>query len=381
MMRIDPQTVIVLTGVMGGLMSLVMYSLKRNYPASIKGLAQWSGAFLLLFLAGVLIGGRGVLPDVVSISVANFLLWSGVYLCYVGTQLFYGVAPRIGPWMVLITTALLLSLWYSLVQPDYVVRLAWFTALMSLLFAVHAWLIIKHGGLAFATVMTGLVLVSMTGIQLMRLVTFRMIPPHSGITDNSVYQVIYITSFAIVTLLLAIGLVLMATDRLRAELEHLATHDSLTNALTRRHMDDACRIEMERTRRNGRSMAMMMMDLDNFKAVNDTHGHLAGDRVLINFVINVNALLRPADQLGRFGGEEFLLLLPETSMEDALQVAERVRTLCAAGTGTLLGASCTVSIGVASTLHDRDTVDALLARADAAMYRAKDNGRNRVEAA
>ena len=381
MTRIDAQTAIVLTGAMGGLMSLVLYSLKRNYPASIRGLAQWSCAFLLLFVAGVLIGGRGVLPDVVTISVANFLLWSGVYLCYVGTQLFYGVAPRIWPWMLLITIALLSSLWYSLVQPDYVVRLACFTALMSLLFAVHAWLIIKHGGVAFATVMTSLVLVSMTGIQLMRLVTFRMIPPHSGITDSSIYQVIYITSFSIVALLLAIGLVLMATDRLRAELEHLATHDSLTSALTRRHMDDACRIEMERTRRNGRSMALVMMDLDHFKTINDTHGHLAGDQVLINFVFNVNALLRPADQLGRFGGEEFLLLLPETSMEDALQVAERIRAQCAASADTRPGASCTVSVGVAATRHDRDTVDALMARADAAMYRAKDNGRNRVEAA
>jgi diguanylate cyclase (GGDEF)-like protein len=385
MTRIDPQTVIVLTGVMGGLMALVMYSLKRNYPTSIKGLAQWSAAFFMLFVAGVLIGGRGVLPEVVTISVANFLLWSGVYVCFVGTQLFYGVTPRIWPWMGLITTALTASLWYSLIQPDYVIRLAWFTALMALLFAVHAWLIIRRATLTFATAMTCTVLVSMTCIQLMRLVTSPQIPPQSGITDNSVYQVIYITSFALVNLLLAIGLVLMATDRLRAELEHLATHDSLTNALTRRHMDEACRIEMERTRRNGRSMALMMMDLDHFKAVNDTHGHQAGDQVLINFVIKINALLRPADQLGRFGGEEFVLLLPETSMEDALQVAERIRALCAtgsgSGSGSELGPTCTVSIGVASTLNDRDTVDALLARADAAMYRAKDNGRNRVEAA
>ncbi len=377
MTRIDPQTVILLTGVMGGLMSLVMYSLKRNYPSSIKGLAQWSSAFLMLFVAGVLIGARGTLPDVVTISAANFLLWSGVYVCYAGTQLFYGVVPRIWPWMALITVALISSLWYSMVQPDYAVRLAWFTSLMALLFAAHAWLIFRRGSLSFATALTTVVLVSMAGIQLMRLVTFRIMPPQTGITDTSVYQIIYITSFAVVTLLLSIGLVLMATDRLRAELEHLATHDSLTNALTRRHMDDACRIEMERTRRNGRSMALLMMDLDHFKAVNDTHGHQAGDRVLINFVIKVNALLRPADQLGRFGGEEFVLLLPETSMEDALHVAERIRAGCAEPS---TAATCTVSIGVASTLNDRDTVDALLARADAAMYRAKDNGRNCVEA-
>ena len=376
--KIDSQTVIVLTGVMGGLMSLVLYSLKRNYPASIQGLGQWSTGFLSLFLAGLLVAGRGTLPDTITISASNFLMWSGVYLVYAGTQRFFGVRPKLWPWMLLITAALLSSLWYSLVTPSYVIRLACFTALMALLFAVHAWLIFRRATLTFATALTGVVLVSMTGIQLMRLVTAPMIPPQSGINDNSVYQVIYITSFAFATLLLSIGLVLMATDRLRAELEHLATHDSLTNALTRRHMDDACRMEMERSRRNGRSTALLMMDLDHFKAINDTYGHQAGDQVLINFVIKVNALLRPADQLGRFGGEEFVLLLPETSREDALQVAERIRAICAE---PAQGAACSVSIGVASTLNDRDTLDALLARADAAMYRAKDNGRNRVESA
>ena len=378
MTRIDPQTVIVLTGLMGGLMSLVLYSLRRNYPASIQGLGQWCVAFLFLFLAGVLIGGRGMLPDVITISFANLLLWTGVYLSYAGTQLFFGLRPRPWPWMLLIAASVLSSLWFSLVNPNYVIRLAWFTALMALLFAVHAWLILRHGPLTFAKALTGLVLLAMTGIQLMRLVTSPLIPPQSGITDNSVFQVIYITSFAFVTLLLSIGLVLMATDRLRAELEHLATHDSLTNALTRRHMDEACRMEMERSRRNGRSTALLMMDLDHFKAINDTHGHQTGDQVLINFVIKVNALLRPADQLSRFGGEEFVLLLPETSQEDALQVAARILAVCAE---PAQGAACTVSIGVASTLNDRDTVDALLARADAAMYRAKDNGRNRVESA
>ena len=380
MTSIDTQTVIVLTGIMGGLMSLVLYSQKRNYPASIKGLGQWCTALLLLFVAGVLIAGRGRLPDAITISVSNLLLWTGVYLSYVGSQLFFGARPIVWPWMVLITLALLSSLWFSLVTPDYVVRLACFTSLMAVLFAVHSWLIFRQGDMTFAKALTGMVLLAMAGIQIMRLATFSVAPPQNGITDTSVYQVVYVTSFSFATLLLSIGLVLMATDRLRAELEHLATHDSLTNALTRRHMDEACHMEMERSRRTGRSTAMLMMDLDHFKAVNDTYGHQAGDQVLVNFVIKVNALLRPSDLLGRFGGEEFIALLPETSLEEAMMVAERIRSVCDIGSEPVLGPACTVSMGVASTANDRDTADALLARADAAMYRAKANGRNRVEA-
>ena len=380
MTSIDTQTVIVLTGVMGGLMSLVLYSQKRNYPASINGLGQWCTAFVFLFVAGVLIAGRGRLPDAITISVSNLLLWSGVYLSYLGSQHFFGVRPSVWPWLALIALALMSSLWFSLVTPDYVVRLACFTSLMALLFAVHAWLIFRQGAMTFAKALTGTVLLAMSGIQLMRLATLAVALPQTGITDTSIYQVVYVTSFSFATLLLSIGLVLMATDRLRAELEHLATHDSLTNALTRRHMDEACRLELERSRRTGRSTAMVLMDLDHFKAVNDTHGHQAGDQVLVNFVIKVNALLRPSDRLGRFGGEEFMALLPETSLEEALMVAERIRAVCAVGPEPSPGPACTVSMGVASTLDDRDTADALLARADAAMYRAKANGRNRVEA-
>jgi diguanylate cyclase (GGDEF)-like protein len=160
------------------------------------------------------------------------------------------------------------------------------------------------------------------------------------------------------------------------ELGHLANHDSLTNAYTRRHMDEACRVELERCHRHGRKLCLMMIDMDHFKAINDQHGHQAGDRVLIDLVGKVNGLLRRPDQLGRFGGEEFVLLLPETTMDEALAVADRIRALCAQPSPT---PSCTVSIGVTTNHKDTETVDSLMARADAALYRAKANGRNRVE--
>ena len=376
MALIDPRTVILLAGAMCGLMSLVLYSLKHNYPASIKGLGEWSSALLILFLAGIVIAGQRVLPDVIGGVMSNFLLWSGVYLAYVGSQRFFGVRPRIVPWMALITAALLVSLWFNVFSPNYTVRLVLFTAMMGIFFAVHAWLIWKQRPITFAKVLTMMVLAGMSAIQVIRLATASIDPSNAGILDTSPLQVSYVASFAFATLLFSIGTVLMATDRLRTELEYMATHDSLTNALTRRHMDEASRIELERCRRHGRSMAVLMMDLDHFKAVNDTYGHQAGDKVLINLVIKVNALLRPSDQLGRHGGEEFMLLLPETSLEDAVQVAERIRAVCAE---PAQGPACTVSIGVASALNDQDTVDALLARADAAMYRAKKKGRNRVE--
>jgi diguanylate cyclase (GGDEF)-like protein len=376
MSAIDPATVITLTSIMSGLMSLVLYSLKRNYPASIKGLSEWSAALLIIFCGGLLTTGRGALPDFVSIACSDLLIWSGLYLTYVGTQRFFGVTPRVAPWMILITAALGVETWFTLVEPSYHVRLVLFNALLTYLFGMHAWLVLKQGSITFSKLLAIGVLLGMSAIQIMRVATSFIFPVTADVFDTAPHNLIFVTAFTFSVLLFSISLVLLATDRLRIELEHLANHDSLTDALTRRHMNEACRAELERCRRHGRSMALLMMDLDHFKTVNDTHGHQAGDRVLINFVAQVRALLRGPDQLGRFGGEEFMALLPETSREEAIHVAERIRELCArAGHDP----SCTVSIGITTNQKDNDSVDTLLARADAAMYRAKAKGRNRVE--
>ncbi|MDO9167093.1 MAG: GGDEF domain-containing protein [Rhodoferax sp.] len=380
MAPIDPRTVILLAAVMSGLMALVLYSLKRNFPASIKGLTEWAGALLVLLVGALLVAGRGRLPDFLSTSISSFLLWSGLYLAYVGTQRFLGVPSRMTPWMVLLTGALLAQIWFTSVAPSYHMRLIVTTVMMACLSGVHAWLIFRRGSITSSRALAIGVLLFLFAAQIMRLVTSfsESFPADAEFFDTSAMQLIYITSFAFAALLFSISMVLMATDQLRIELEHLANHDSLTNALTRRHMDDACRGELERCRRHGRSMALLLMDMDNFKAVNDTHGHQAGDRVLVDFVTRVKALLREPDQLGRFGGEEFMALLPETSLDEAIHVAERIRELFAEASDE---PHCTVSIGITTNQKDTDTVDTLLARADAALYRAKANGRNRVESA
>lgn len=378
MSAIDPRTVILLSGVMSGLMSLVLYSLKRNYPASIKGLGEWSAALLVVFIGTVLADATGKLPTFVTISLSRLMLTSGLYLIYVGTQRFFGVTPHLRPWLFLIAGLMLVQLWFTFVQPSYRIRLLLSNVMAAYLFGVHAYLVIKQGSPTFARVLTTAVLVAMVAIQFMRLVTSFLWPVGNDIFDTSHVHLIYVSSFIFCVLLLSISTVLLASERLHAELEHLLMHDLLTNAVTRRHMNESCKKELERCRRHGRSMGFLIMDLDFFKRVNDTYGHQAGDRVLIEFVAKVNTLLRSLDLLGRFGGEEFTVMLPETSLEEAVLVAERIREVCAQPGP---GPSCTVSIGVTTFQNENDTLNTLLARADAALYRAKTNGRNRIETA
>jgi diguanylate cyclase len=179
-----------------------------------------------------------------------------------------------------------------------------------------------------------------------------------------------------------------------AMVENLAIRDDLTGLHNRRYVMDMLKREFARAERHGSRFAMLLMDVDNFKQINDTHGHAAGDEVLVAFVRRLCEQVRGVDVVGRsrepddtstisrFGGEEFLVVLPDTGAVGARRVAERIRAaVAAAPMKTAEGPiPVTVSIGVAE--HQKgEPVRDLLERADRAMYAAKSGGRNRVAGA
>ena len=164
------------------------------------------------------------------------------------------------------------------------------------------------------------------------------------------------------------------------EYRRLATTDPLTGALSRRAVEAQWLKEVSRARRYKRSLGVIVFDVDRFKAVNDTHGHAAGDRVLRALARTVRGHLRSVDIFARIGGEEFCVLLPETDADQAVATAERLRELLAAMEvehhDTVLRATASFGVTVAGA-KDSALADAL-ARADAALYRAKNGGRDRV---
>lgn len=165
-----------------------------------------------------------------------------------------------------------------------------------------------------------------------------------------------------------------------AELAWMASTDSLTGASNRRHFLGEIELELGRAKRNGLPVSLLALDIDHFKAVNDEYGHQAGDAVLKAFVEVIRGTLRPHDVLGRVGGEEFMVLLPDTSREAAAVLAERIRnrveSMVMPFDGTTL--SITVSVGVAEFGVDGDSQDAVFKAADTRLYQAKHEGRNRT---
>jgi len=182
---------------------------------------------------------------------------------------------------------------------------------------------------------------------------------------------------------LTLGAVMMANARMVSEAVHAADHDYLTGAPSRRAFFAAAEREQERARRTGSGLGLLLLDIDHFKRINDTHGHAVGDQVLRELVQLMQDVVRKVDVCGRLGGEEFAVLLPDAQLGTALAVAERLRTALdralhpAPGT---IRVAYTVSIGVAM-LEEDESFAGLMARADAALYAAKTGGRNRVASA
>ncbi len=172
---------------------------------------------------------------------------------------------------------------------------------------------------------------------------------------------------------------LIELEDLETQLLEMVNRDPLTKVYSRRYLLDCLEVEPERTLRSNEPMSLLILDVDNFKSVNDCHGHINGDIALKKIAQVCESTLRPYDVIARFGGEEFVVLLPNTPLPEACTVAERIRENVANATIELTSGESirsTVSIGISTIIPPDPKCINLLSRADKGLYKAKDNGRN-----
>ena len=192
-------------------------------------------------------------------------------------------------------------------------------------------------------------------------------------------QSVVILVLVFLSMSLNFGFLLMAMDRLRNEVADLALLDDLTGVGNRRHLVQRLTEECARSERSGQPFSLLVIDLDGFKAINDTHGHAAGDACLQHFTLMAQTRLRPGDMLARTGGDEFCIVLPSSTLREGAMIARRVLEVCRADAEQCVGNDIpiAVSIGVAQWIPEMGGYpDRLIAAADHALYDAKKAGRN-----
>jgi diguanylate cyclase (GGDEF)-like protein len=370
-------TIVAITGLMGCLMSLVLYFLKKTYPKPINGLGDWALFPLLAFFASFLYGMQGKWHHLISMALPNLLLVLTAVTQLRGTYRHFEKPVNTKLIAVIVFIALLLILWSSGKSEYYLHRLLSMTGFLAIMFAAQLKALWARRRESFATKLMVITLAFLCITMAIRFISALIEPPPVGVFVFSPLQAFYLSGNSVGILLLSICAILLSSEQLRNEMEKLLRHDALTGALTRRTVFEYAENELARSSRRDTPFSMLLMDLDRFKEINDKHGHQVGDTVLTNFVQCVEQVLRRPSVIGRYGGEEFIVILPETTKEQAVQVAERIQSHLRTQPVPL---KVTASIGVAcSGQAKHDTLDAMIGRADAALYAAKRKGRDRIE--
>jgi len=314
----------------------------------------------------------------ISYVLANTLLSTALAFYTVSVPLIQGRRP---PWRLAFTFPLLLGVLLTLLIDTEEPR-----QLLACLLLFTQCLVILHlsrihavpGGRAHRILMIGAG-ISLFGLGIRVVVILSGAPTEMHYDVSNLKQTVSVAIGAATIIMLSFGLVLLSRERIESELRQTALRDTLTGIPNRLAILELLADELERARRQHTPLSVAMLDLDHFKQINDNHGHLVGDAVLRYCAEHLQQRLRRNDSIGRYGGEEFLLILPGTDASGALELVDQLRQSLTRHPALIEGRSITLSFsagvhGLNPTPHD--DVTSLLLKADTALYAAKHAGRN-----
>lgn len=378
---IDLLTLMLVSTALCLLTALVIGYVRTGFPPAYRMLLRvWSQALFAQgfgWLAYVL---RGAVPDVISVMLANLLLLIGLQRANHAIHLYFG---RPLPWMrdaLLLLVMVVYLVAFHWVWPDATTRIVGTTVVLvwPLVHALRLFVGRAPRPWPPSSRVVALFLAVTVLVLGVRAVNQLVGAPVETILTNHPVQIALHLMATLAPIVTALGFVLMVASRLQDELREAASTDPLTGLANRRRVEAQARPWLDDPEA---PLCALMIDVDHFKRINDHFGHDAGDEALIWLGSHLRVEARRTDLVGRLGGEEFVMLLPGTLLDDARVLAERLRATVAATPMVFANAgTCplTISIGVASRVPGDTDVRDLLRRADDAMYEAKRGGRNRV---
>uniref|UniRef100_E6QU20 GGDEF domain-containing protein n=1 Tax=mine drainage metagenome TaxID=410659 RepID=E6QU20_9ZZZZ len=384
-MGFDLRTVMLMISVLN-LLFFGLLALAGWHADNIRGVRLWALASLCFSL------GSFAAFENLTHAGSDWMIVLSVVLVMAGSGLqFSGIQAfkeeRIDRHIPLLVAgaAFVLSVWFTILHPEPDARAIANSLLFALINFVCARALLIHieQPLRTAYWFTGVSFTVLAVISLIRAITVFLGWPSTlaGIYPQIPFVPVRFLASSLVLMCVTFGFILMLNYRLITDIQKIALRDGLTGALNRRGLEEAAAHLSAHCARAGGALAIMMIDVDHFKIINDRYGHQAGDKVLQRLVAVAQTSIRRDDYFARYGGEEFCILLPFTTEEAARVLAERLRQAYAALTmafGDVILHS-TISIGVADSSHVGLEFSALVSAADQAMYWAKQEGRNRVE--
>ncbi len=383
-MNLDVNTLFLVTIYVEAILGLLLLFVWAQNTA-ISAVAWWGFAHLLRAASVTLFGLYGSVSDLISIDFANTLLLNSFALTWTGARVFDHQRPQ--PILLFGGAAVwLIACRIPGFAQAYDVRVLMASAIITTYTWATAYEFWRGRNEPLVSRWPAIFMLFAHGALYLLRTPLGAILPWSP-TGNEVFASVWLTVFSFEALLftISIAFILLAMAKERIEYPHKTASliDPLTGVANRRAFLQDGEALLKRQATDPRPIAVMLLDLDHFKSVNDRFGHAIGDRVLEIFADVAGSSMRHVDLFGRLGGEEFAALLRDTTHERALAVAEQIRADFAAATRDVQGrpVTATVSIGVVISHDAVLDLSALLAQADHALYRAKDSGRNRVEIA
>ncbi|MFD1559728.1 GGDEF domain-containing protein [Paraburkholderia silviterrae] len=354
----------------------ILGSLRRT---AVPGVVRWCVAYALLAVASTAVLFAGDRPRPFAIVAISFITMVAVALLLQGTRQFFGIPPTRRAELAAFAAAFAAMVYFTCVSPSIEARVVCLSVVLAYGRIAAATLALRHARHAGARYAARFVAVSawlgaLSHLARAGAVVFGLVPPVAFV-QPSPWNVVLLGLAIVSSPCMSIGMVMLAHDQLIRRMERLATIDELTGALMRRAFMEKAGVLLGEAREAGKALSIAILDIDNFKSINDSFGHAVGDRTLTHIGSVVLGQLRGCDLFGRLGGEEFAILFVDTRKSDAAALTNALRLALERVPDD--GVRCTFSAGV-ERIALADTLEGAMARADAALYLAKAMGRNRV---
>lgn len=380
---LDIRTILFLSALLTSLIGIVLLTIRRFFPSSLRASWGWWTAGMFLHpVAFVLLGLQGLIADPLSIIVGNTLTAASLACLGQALCVFNNAPKRTLCLALLVGAVAMVELWFNFIQPNQAVGIGLEATLYSIFLIYGLDGLYRSGVKATAsTHIVGFILAIGVAILGTRAAYFLLADHALDPAFNlSILQLLSGGFASMLPMISTLGFLLLCTERTQKQLEQAAHIDYLTGAYNRRAMEELGARAVATAQRHARPLAVIAVDIDRFKRINDQFGHAVGDIALIQSVQRIRQSLRDEDLIGRQGGEEFVVLMPETDINRASIVAERIRQAFSEHPLILddTPRDVTVSLGVAALGAADDHYSHLQQRADRAMYAAKQSGRNRA---